>query len=83
MCVNKWCSVYNGMVNCTIDCANCELYHNNKISHQYNYKCPDCKGEFNQPFYKYILENNRHFACKSAHWAFVCPFCNKEMKGLS
>lgn len=35
----------------------------------YNYKCPDCKGEFSYPTYKY----------DGAFYETCCPFCGRKM----
>ena len=39
----------------------------------YNYKCPDCNGEFNLPASSYPNGTQvEHF----------CPFCGRKMEGL-
>jgi hypothetical protein len=47
---------------------------------QFNYECPDCHGKFVQPAYKYIIINTENSS--TGYYAYVCPFCGKEMKGL-
>ena len=68
-----YCYCYSSM-----SCSECFLFKNAPISlsQQYNYKC-SCGGEFMQPFYK-NLEGTTEFRDRKP----VCPFCNKEMKGL-
>ena len=39
----------------------------------YNYKCPDCNGEFNQPSIGYQ---------NGTYTVYKCPFCGKDMKGM-
>jgi hypothetical protein len=53
-------------------------------SQQFNYECPDCHGKFNYANYTIITEINYGITgCpKSIRYAYVCPFCGKEMKGL-
>lgn len=41
----------------------------------YNYKCPNCGGEFNCP--SFIKSEGTAIEEK-----YVCPFCGKEMLGL-
>ena len=50
---------------------NCVLY--NQDNTRYNYKCPECNGEFNQP------------AClntTSTVPIYRCPFCGFKMEGM-
>ena len=58
----------NGMC---LDCWNQQKYYTTQSD--YNYKCPDCNGEFNQPAMQSI----------SSTWTtYKCPFCGRTMKGL-
>jgi DNA-directed RNA polymerase subunit RPC12/RpoP len=59
-----------------IYCPYCatDLRWNNAFSYYptaYNYKCPDCKGEFNEPVNKGM-----------AHGGYKCPFCGRKMGGI-
>jgi hypothetical protein len=74
----------------------CTAYKNNSdnspykyYTFPYQYKC-SCGGEFVAPFYKWIsdeireLGNTKIVAHKDeGHYGKVCPFCDREMKGLS
>lgn len=44
-----------------------------------NYKCPKCKGEFNESAYRRIRLKDS----TGTYGKYVCPFCGKEMKGLN
>lgn len=58
-------------------CTHCwNLKNPSESSNVYNYKCPDCKGEFNQPSSKIKNDSNGTDAYYS------CPFCGKVMKGI-
>lgn len=39
---------------------------------QYNYKCPDCGGEFNEP---------ASGIPSGTYVPYFCPFCNRKMEG--
>ena len=54
------------------NCLNLQTYYT--ASHQYDYKCPNCNGEFVYP--SHIRKTN------FTNFIYVCPFCNKEMKGI-
>jgi hypothetical protein len=60
-------------------------YYRVPVATEYKYKCP-CGGEFIDPIYKDIVEEinniNHNCAYTTTRNAAVCPFCNKEMKGL-
>jgi hypothetical protein len=43
------------------------------LSSNYNYKCPDCHGEFNSP--ALATDTGTYFPKK-------CPFCGRVMEGL-
>jgi len=43
----------------------------------YNYKCPECKGEFKNPAMKITYDQNNNTITK-----YSCPFCNRIMEGL-
>jgi len=66
-----WCSYLQKEMNCQV-CDNSCTYLQNcghwQLDPQYNYKCPDCHGEFNQP--------------NGTLNGWNCPFCNKKMEGL-
>ena len=54
--------------------TNLPCFHGQIFSEsQFNYKCPDCKGEFNNPSY-----GQGYSICLNAK----CPWCGKEMKGI-
>ena len=40
---------------------------------QYNYKCPECGGEFNYPAVEYGCGTDS---------TYKCPFCGKKMEGM-
>ncbi|HUS50442.1 MAG TPA: hypothetical protein VMZ91_09775 [Candidatus Paceibacterota bacterium] len=77
-----YCYCYSSM-----SCSECFLFKNAPISlsQQYNYKC-SCGGEFIQPIsktiYKYTEGNGTLSSSYRPENINVCPFCNKEMKGL-
>ena len=43
----------------------------------YNYKCPDCHGEFNYP--ERVSEDHGTAGITTK---LVCPFCKREMAGI-
>ncbi len=47
-------------------CGDCIIQSSN-----YDYKCPDCKGEFNTPAFDPTIT------------LYKCPFCGREMVGLN
>lgn len=58
-------------------CSHCwEIKNSNNSSTTYIYKCPECKGEFNQPT-KHVDVN---FVDTDTYYS--CPFCGKAMEGL-
>lgn len=44
------------------------------IPNSFNYRCPDCFGEFNQP-----ILNPRN----GTYFEYKCPFCGRIMEGLN
>jgi len=69
-------------------CKKCGLWIEPEVAHmcselldeieilKYNYKCPDCGGEFNEPSTE--SSNGTSF-----YFNYKCPFCGREMKGLN
>lgn len=55
-------------------CSFCYLNDLNTVDHQYNYKCPDCKGEFNSPASDSMSTTSNP--------NYRCPWCGKKMEGL-
>jgi hypothetical protein len=51
------------------NCCNIEYY---SLPQQYNYKCPNCHGEFNYPSVPSVTSS----------LYYKCPFCAKLMEGL-
>lgn len=68
----KHCPYYNCEVDCDTHCSECAFAYNPKIYGR-PYKCP-CGGEFAYPFYR---------TTSDFRLIKVCPFCGKEMVGLS
>lgn len=80
-----YCPYITSEVNCNGICYCCSYnpYSNpNGLTfhpQQFNYECPDCHGKFNTPSYKYLSDT----ASPTTQPIQVCPFCGREMKGLS
>jgi len=58
-------------------CANC--YNGNGFSYysqsqQFNYKCPNCQGEYNEPSYGQLGY--------TSSLTPKCPFCGRIMEGI-
>ena len=69
-----YCMYHHMEMNCSGTCLTCGVSVNfNKINETYfNYKCPDCKGEFNTPSTPGITSS----------LYYKCPFCGRIMEGL-
>jgi len=67
-----WCFHNKKDVNCNGYCSNCVLFSPTSFQSNYNYKCPDCNGEFNTPSTPGITSS----------LYYKCPFCGRIMEGM-
>ncbi len=82
-----WCWFTNQERACFGTCqSGCPYGYEMGLSHSnFNYECPNCKGKFNVAVYEYcpisgITDGGGN---SSGRYAYVCPFCGQEMKGLN
>ena len=72
--VNYVCSVCGSYLDSMFRCPN--NCHDSQYlpyySRTYNYKCPQCNGEFNQPAYQ---------TTTSTTLMYRCPWCGRELGG--
>lgn len=64
LCQNCWADQH------ALKCEHGQIFPESR----FNYKCPDCHGEFNTPAYEMISFTGSGNP--------KCPWCGKEMKGL-
>jgi len=80
------CFYFGGERECTGTCGNCPYGFNpfpSIYTISYQYKC-SCGGEFITPERKPIqVRDTETGKSVSVMFGKVCPFCGKEMKGLS
>lgn len=74
-----WCYYQNLEISCNGLCFDCP---NNNILQEFFYQCPNCHGKFIGPVYKQISAIDCKDLGGFPKYIYVCPFCNKEMKGL-
>jgi len=84
--------VYYNVAHCCYQPEQCSGTYYSELKH---YKCPNCNGEFSKPSQKFtgkykevdIQEIGNTNIVISKHktpiYKYICPFCNKEMKGLN
>ena len=80
---NLNCKVCNSILDNLGACPNlCEVWQRENsalISTVYNYKCPECNGEFNQPASNCTEEGTSIVGLAN----YRCPWCGFKMGGLN
>lgn len=75
--INGRCgNCYSKKQNYSYNVPHCKVIGNTNWSY-YNYKCPDCTGEFSLPALKISYDQNDNGITEH-----VCPFCDRVMEGL-
>jgi len=71
-----WCNKYQQYMSCAENCAYCTIHSYPQyysLPQQYNYKCPQCNGEYVTP----VIPK------ETSSIMYKCPFCGRFMEGLN